>query len=125
MKPAGDHSKKVKYLITGGLAGLANGLFGAGGGLFLVPLLSAWAKLPRRKAFAVSVGVILPLSAVSAVIYYVRGALELSGAWGYLLGGALGGLVSGKVFRRIPVSWLRRGFGILIVYGGIRAILGG
>lgn len=125
MKQTGTQAYRLRYLITGGLAGLANGLFGAGGGLFLVPLLSSWAKMPRRKAFAVSVGVILPLSAVSAVIYWLRGGLDLSGAWGYLLGGALGGLVSGRVFRRVPVSWLRRGFGLLIVYGGIRAILGG
>ena len=123
MKP--EKSVKLKYLVTGGLAGLANGLFGAGGGLFLVPLLSGWTKMPRRRAFAASVGIILPLSAVSAAIYWFRGGLDLSGAWGYLLGGALGGLVSGKVFRRVPVSWLRRGFGALIVYGGIRAILGG
>lgn len=123
MKP--EKGRKLKYLVTGGLAGLANGLFGAGGGLFLVPLLSGWAKLPRRRAFAASVGIILPLSVVSAAIYWFRGGLDLSGAWGYLLGGALGGLVSGKVFRRVPVSWLRRGFGLLIVYGGIRAMLGG
>lgn len=123
MKP--EKGIKLKYLAAGGLAGLANGLFGAGGGLFLVPLLSGWAKMPRRRAFAASVGIILPLSAVSAVIYWFRGGLDLSGAWGYLLGGALGGLVSGKVFRRVPVSWLRRGFGLLIVYGGLRALLGG
>ena len=28
-----------KYLLAGAVAGIANGLFGAGGGLFLVPLL--------------------------------------------------------------------------------------
>ena len=109
MKP--EKGIKLKYLAAGGLAGLANGLFGAGGGLFLVPLLSGWAKMPRRRAFAASVGIILPLSGVSAVFYWVRGGLEWSGAWGVLLGGALGGLVSGKVFRRVPVRWLRRGFG--------------
>lgn len=35
-----------KYALTGALAGLANGLFGSGGGLFLVPLFTGWAKLP-------------------------------------------------------------------------------
>ena len=34
-----------KFAVTGGLAGLCNGLFGAGGGLFLVPLLTQWAGL--------------------------------------------------------------------------------
>ena len=31
-----------KYALTGALAGLANGLFGSGGGLFLVPLFTGW-----------------------------------------------------------------------------------
>ncbi len=44
-----------KFAVTGGLAGLCNGLFGAGGGLFLVPLLTQWAGLEQRKAFATSV----------------------------------------------------------------------
>ncbi len=114
---------RTKFGVTGALAGLANGLFGSGGGLFLVPLLAGWAGLPRRKAFAASVGVILPLSAVSAAIYWFRGGLALEGAWPYLAGGFVGGLVSGRIFKRVPLVWLRRGFGLLIIYGGLRALL--
>lgn len=114
---------KWKYALTGSLAGLANGLFGSGGGLFLVPLLTQWAKLPQRKAFATSVAVILPLSLVSAGIYWFKGGLDFTAAWPYLLGGALGGLLSGKLFRRVPLTFLRRAFGLLILYGGVRAVL--
>lgn len=117
-------NQKPKYLITGALAGLANGLFGSGGGLFLVPLLTRWTQMDQRKAFASSVAVILPLSLVSAVVYWTRGALDLALAWPYLIGGFAGGLISGKVFRKIPVDWLRRGFGLLILYGGIRGVMG-
>ncbi len=113
---------KVKYGITGALGGLANGLFGSGGGLFLVPLLTRWAKMDQRRAFATSVAVILPLSLVSACVYWWKGALDFSAAWPYLAGGALGGLFSGKVFCRVPLIWLRRVFGFLILYGGIRAV---
>ena len=117
------HSVKIKYALTGGLAGLANGLFGAGGGLFLVPLLAGRARLPQRKAFATSVAVILPLSLVSAAIYFFKGSLDLNAVWPFLAGGFLGGLVSGRVFRRVPVKWLHRAFGLLILYGGVRAVL--
>lgn len=113
-----------KYGVTGALGGLANGLFGSGGGLFLVPMLTRWAKLPERKAFATSVGVILPLSAVSAVVYFLKGAMDLSIAWPYLLGGAIGGFLSGRIFKKVPVGWLRRGFGALMVYCGVKAVLG-
>lgn len=116
--------QKGKYALTGALAGLANGLFGSGGGLFLVPLLTRWAKLPQRKAFATSVAVVLPLSLLSAGVYWWKGELDLAGAWPYLLGGAAGGFLSGKVFRKVPLGWLRRAFGLLILYGGARAALG-
>lgn len=115
--------ERIKYAVTGGLAGLANGFFGAGGGLFLVPLFIGWLKLDQRKAFATSVAVILPLCAVSAVIYWMRGDLDLMQALPYLVGGAAGGFLSGRVFRRVNMLWLRRAFGLLILYGGVRSLL--
>ena len=115
--------RKWKYCITGGLAGLANGLFGSGGGLFLVPLFTRWTDLPERKAFATSVAVIAPLCALSAGIYWFRGDLELSAALPYLIGGLAGGLIGGKVFRKLSMVWLRRGFALLILYGGVKALL--
>ena len=47
-----------KYLVTGLLAGAANGLFGSGGGLFLVPLFIGWLHMEEKRAFATSVAVI-------------------------------------------------------------------
>ena len=117
------HGNKWKFAVTGALAGLDNGLFGSGGGMFLVPLFTHWTKLPQRKAFATSVAVILPLSLVSAGIYWFRGGLELDAAWPYLLGGFLGGMLSGRVFQKVPLTWLRRAFALLILYGGVRAAL--
>ena len=53
--------KKWNYAVSGGLAGIANGLFGGGGGSVLVPMLTGYCKLDQRRAFATSVAVILPL----------------------------------------------------------------
>ncbi len=114
---------KLKYAVTGALAGAANGFFGAGGGMFLVPLLVKWTGMENRKAFATSVAVILPLSLASLVIYGFRGGLDLMAAWPYLLGGAVGGVIAGRIFRKIDMLWLRRSFGLLIIYGGVRAVL--
>ena len=116
-------SVKWKYGISGSLAGLANGLFGSGGGLFLVPLLTGWAKLDQRKAFATSVAVILPLCALSAGIYLFRGGLDWAAALPYLAGGLLGGYAGGKLFRGVNIGWLKRGFGLLLLYGGVRCFL--
>lgn len=116
-------NQKAKYAVTGALAGAANGFFGAGGGMFLVPLLVSWTKLEQRQAFATSVAVILPLSILSAVIYWQRGALDFAVTLPYLVGGAIGGFIAGRIFHKMNMVWLRRAFGVLILYGGIRAVL--
>ncbi len=113
----------VKYLITGAMAGVANGLFGSGGGLFLVPLLTSWAGMKQKHAFATSVAVIVPLSVVSLIVFWMHGGLNTGVAWPYLLGGAAGGVLSGVFFKNMSATLLRRLFGILLLYGGIRAVL--
>ena len=113
-----------KYLVAGALAGVLNGLFGAGGGLILVPLLAGWIRLEQKQAFATSVAIILPLSVVSYVLFCLQGGNVWKEALPYLLGGIIGGLLSAKLFRNISVLWLHRLFGILILYGGVKAVLG-
>ncbi|HJC40113.1 MAG TPA: sulfite exporter TauE/SafE family protein [Candidatus Intestinimonas pullistercoris] len=109
--------------VAGGLAGVANGFFGGGGGMVLVPLLTGRCGLDQRRAFATSVAIILPLCVLSSVIYFFRGGLDLSAALPYLLGGLAGGWIGGRVFRRLNMDWLRRAFALLILYGGVRSLL--
>ncbi len=115
-------SDRWKSLLAGVGAGLVNGFFGGGGGMVLVPLLSRWLGLEQRKAFATSVAIILPLCALSSVIYFFRGGLEFSLALPYLVGGLIGGFVGGKIFRRLNMVWLRRLFALLLLYGGVKAL---
>lgn len=116
-------SKKARAYTAGALAGLVNGFFGTGGGMVLVPLFSHWLKLPQKKALATSVASIAPLCALSACIYFLRGALDLSAALPFLLGGLAGGVLGGLCFKNVSPVFLRRAFGLLLVYGGVRAFL--
>ena len=113
-----------KCLLIGGAAGLVNGLFGTGGGMLVVPLLIGWLKLPARTAFATSLAIILPLSVVSLGFkLWQTGAPEPFAA-PYIVGGIAGGMLAGRVFQKLPTKWLHRLFGGLILYGGIRAVMG-
>lgn len=114
---------KMRYAIAGGLAGVANGFFGGGGGSVLVPLLTRFCGLEQRRAFATSVAVILPLCLLSAGIYVWRGGVDLMSALPYLAGGTLGGWIGGRCFKGMNMIWLRRGFGLLLIYGGVRCFL--
>ena len=91
--------------------------------MLLVPLLAGWCGLGQRKAFATSVAIILPLCVLSAAIYLFRGGVELLPALPYLAGGLAGGLLGGKLFNGLSMTWLRRGFALLILYGGVKALL--
>ena len=101
-------------------AGLVNGLFGGGGGIPLLMLLTGWARLDDKAAFATCVAVMLPLCAVSAAVCFLRGGFPLVRALPYLAGGLAGGLLGGRLFRGVPDVWLRRVFALFLLYGAYR-----
>ncbi len=115
--------ERGRYLLSGALAGLTNGLFGGGGGSVLVPLLTRYCRLSQRQAFATSVAVILPMCILSSVIYLLRGGLDWQAALPYLIGGAAGGWIGGRWFKGMNMLWLKRAFGLLLIYGGVRCFL--
>ena len=110
----------LRSAASGGAAGLICGLFGGGGGLVLVPLFHRWLKLDLRRALACSAAVMLPLCALAAFVYQLRGSLDLFTALPYLIGGALGGLVGGLLLRRVKLTVLRRVFALFILFAGVR-----
>lgn len=91
--------------------------------MLLVPLLTRRCGLSQRQAFATSVAVILPLCALSSAIYLLRGGVDLAAALPYLAGGLIGGWVGGRLFKKLDMTWLRRVFALLILYGGVKSLL--
>lgn len=103
--------------LAGALAGIVNGLFGGAGGMVLIPALSLWSDLDRDALFPTSVAVMLPVCVLSL---WLSATLPWSDALPYLLGSAAGGIGAGLFGKRIPTRWLHRGFGIMLLWGGIR-----
>lgn len=115
--------KTIKCAISGAAAGAANGFFGAGGGMLLIPMITRWVKIDDRHAFATSVCIILPMCIASAAVYFFRGNLDMAMAWPYLLGGLLGGYFGGLLYKKVPLNLLRKALGLFIIYGGIRSFI--
>ena len=109
--------------IAGGAAGLANGLFGGGGGMVFLPILSRWGTLEARRLYATCVGVIFPVCAVSAVIYLWRGEIRLETALPYLAGGLIGGWLGGKLYGKVSPTVLKWLFAAFLFYAGARYLL--
>lgn len=114
--------EKLKYGQIGFAAGFLNGLFGAGGGVVVVPLLEH-TGIEAKKAHATSIAVISALSVVSSIFYYLRGQLIFGNIIGYLPTGVLGAVLGALVLKKIPNLLLRRIFGGMMILSAVRLIL--
>jgi uncharacterized membrane protein YfcA len=112
--------KKWGLLIAGGVAGGVAGLFGAGGGMVLVPLLTKMSDLEDRSVFPSSVCMILPICVISLFMSINVNGIPLPLLFSYLAGSAAGALIAGLTAKKLPTLWLHRGLGLLILWGGIR-----
>ena len=108
------------FLLAGAAAGIANGTFGAGGGMLLVPILTCAADLPGEQVFPTSVAIMLPVCIVSLLFSIGSTALTFMQVLPYLIGSIIGGIAAGLFGKKIPVKWLHRGLGLLFLWGGIR-----
>ena len=105
---------------AGFCAGAVNGLFGAAGGMVLVPLLTLLTDLEDNEIFPSSISIILPICLVSLAYTAFTEGVDYRYAFPYLIGSAIGGVAAGLWGKKIPAIWLHRGLGILIIWGGIR-----
>lgn len=109
---------KLRSILAGLAAGAVNGLFGAGGGMILVPMLSRCENFSEREVFTSSIVIILPICVVSLLTS--ANTVPWVAALPFLIGGSIGGCLAVFLSKRIPTTLLHRLLGLLILYGGIR-----
>ena len=108
------------------LAGLINGLLGAGGGIVAVWGLSralSEQMTDRRDAFANALLIMLPLSVISLVAYSLRGLPAGDHTSLLLLPAIVGGFGGALILDRINVKFLKILFAVIVVYSGFTMLL--
>lgn len=85
--------------------------------MVLVPLLTLLTPLQEQEVFPASIAIIFPICIVSLLMAQ---SVDFQAALPYLCGSLLGGFLAGRFGQHIPVIWLHRTLGILILGGGLR-----
>ena len=116
--------KKTRAITSGFLVGTANGLFGGGGGMIAVPLLSGNLSYSAKEAHATAILVIAPLCLISAIIYTVNGFFDSSVVIPSAIGNVAGRLIGAALLDKLPAVWVKIAFVALMLAAGIRMVIG-
>jgi len=113
-------------LLCGAAAGFLNGLLGAGGGIVLIYALAALKQDDSpdavRDTFAAAVACILPMTALSALLYASDGRIRWEEVPMLVLPAAAGGILGAFLLDRLPTKLLKKIFAVLVLIAGIRML---
>ena len=114
--------KIIVCLIVGCLAGILNGLFGSGGGTFVVPFMTEYLKIDDKKAHATAIFIILFFTLISLIFYGINSFLDLRQSLWVSLGGLTGGLIGAKLLSKLSSGIVRKIFGSFMIIAALRMV---
>jgi uncharacterized membrane protein YfcA len=110
-------------LLVGGIAGVASGLFGIGGGLVIVPALVGLLHFDQKLAVGTSLGaLLLPVSLPAVITYYNEGKFQLATSVLIALGLIFGAFAGAKIALSLPSTTIKRLYAIFLLIVAIRFI---
>ena len=115
---------QIFFLIILGLfVGFINGFLGAGGGMLLVPFIILILKMDAKVAHATAILIILPICAVSGVLYIIKGAFELNIFIPCLIGTIVGGVLGTFILSKLKNNIITAIFSVVMIAAGVMMIL--
>lgn len=114
--------KLFLFIFLGLIVGAVNGLFGAGGGMLVVPILGSVGRLSTKKAHATAILVMLPLCLASAIVYTVSSKVDFAVLIPTTIGVVAGGFLGAKLLKFVPETWLFAGFNLVMLIVGFKML---
>lgn len=111
----------LKNIFLGVAIGVVNGVFGAGGGMIAVPVLKK-IGLDQKTAHANAVALILPITAISAILYLLRKTVTFGDSFSFIPTGLLGALIATLMLQKLSNKFLQKIFSAFMIYAGIRLL---
>ena len=115
------HNKKLS-VISSAFAGLISGMFGGGGGMVCVPVLTMLLKLPEKEAHATTLLIMLPLCTCSLITYFITNTFVWQQvgviALAFVVGGVLGAILLKKL-NNVVVGFIFAG---IVIVAGVKLL---
>lgn len=108
----------LKLITCGTAIGLANSLFGGGGGMLAVPLLQQ-SGYAQKQAHATAILVILPVCFFSVLLYFLQGLYNFLVLIPTAIGVTVGGMVGALLLGKLPSKIVTVSFAFLQAVAGI------
>jgi uncharacterized protein len=111
-------------IFTGILAGLFSGMFGIGGGIVIVPLLTFLTKINHFTAQGISLGALIaPVSLLALINYYKKGYVKIKEVLVIALLIIIFSYFGSKLALSLPMKLISKMFGVLLIFTGIYMVL--
>jgi uncharacterized protein len=109
------------YILAGLAAGVMSSLFGVGGGILIVPILTIAFAFGQKSAQGMSLFIMLPIALAGALRYKLNPdiPINLPVCFMMALGGIAGAMIGTQLVFSIPQILLRRMFAVFVIITGI------
>jgi len=113
----------ILFVLIGLIAGILSGMFGVGGGIIIVPALMYLCGFSQLKAQGTSLAIMLPPVGILAFIsYYKRGQVDIQSGILICIFLVVGSVFGAKIANNIPITILKRSFGVLMILISLKMI---
>lgn len=109
-------------LAVGTVLGFLAGI-GVGGGSLLILWLTLVIQLPYEQARFLNLLFFLPSAVISSVFRWKQGNLPFRQVLPGIIAGCIAAVLSGWIGRYFDTALLKKGFGILLLFTGLRELL--
>jgi hypothetical protein len=113
----------IGLLLVGLIAGVLSGMFGIGGGVVIVPLLTTFFGLALQSAVGTSLAaMMLPVGILAVLAYYRAGKLRIRVAAIIAVGVVVGATAGAQLALLLPTATLRQAYGAFLLFAAWRFI---
>ena len=110
-------------ILMGVVAGFANGIFGGGGGMIVVPMLNFLLKYQNKNAHATAILIILPLSIVSGIFYAMFGSFNTMSGIPTSIGVVAGGVIGALLLKNLSSKIIMVIFSVAMAIVGVKMLV--